>query len=94
MTECTNHRPWDIETPSHKISPDEYYAKRGTTDKTKHKPRCCSHTFGIHKSRQTLIFLLITLILYRKNTHDVYDKTKQNQINKIFLFKTSISRRS
>ena len=38
MTECTNHRPWDTETPSHKISHDEYYEKRGTTDKTKHKP--------------------------------------------------------
>ena len=38
MTECTNHRPWDTETLSHKISHDEYYEKRGTTDKTKHKP--------------------------------------------------------
>ena len=38
MIECTNHRPWDTETPSHKISHDEYYEKRGTTDKTKHKP--------------------------------------------------------
>ena len=28
---------WDRETPSHKISHDEYYEKRGTTDKTKHK---------------------------------------------------------
>ena len=28
----------DTETPSHKISHDEYYEKRGTTDKTKHKP--------------------------------------------------------
>ena len=27
MTECTNHRPWDTETPSHKISHDEYYEK-------------------------------------------------------------------
>ena len=34
MTERTNHRPWDIETPSHKISHIEYYAKQGTTDKT------------------------------------------------------------
>ena len=38
MTECTNHRPWDTKTPSHKISHDKYYEKRGTTDKTKHKP--------------------------------------------------------
>ena len=36
MTECTNHRPWDTETPFHKISHDEYYEKRGTNDKTKH----------------------------------------------------------
>ena len=27
MTECTNHRPWDTETLSHKISHDEYYEK-------------------------------------------------------------------
>ena len=33
----SNHRPWDTETPSHKISHDEYYEKWGTTDKTKHK---------------------------------------------------------
>ena len=39
MTESTNHRPWSTETPSHKISHDEYYEKRGTTDKTTHKPR-------------------------------------------------------
>ena len=38
MTQCTNHLPWDTETPSHIISHDEYYEKRGTTDKTKHKP--------------------------------------------------------
>ena len=38
MTECTNYRPWDTKTPSHKISHDEYYEKRGTTNKTKHKP--------------------------------------------------------
>ena len=38
MTECTNHQLWDTETPSHKISHDEYYEKRGTTDKKKHKP--------------------------------------------------------
>ena len=38
MIECTNYRPWDTETPSHKISHDEYYENRGTTDKTKHKP--------------------------------------------------------
>ena len=38
MTECTNHRPWDTEMLLHKISHDEYYEKRGTTDKTKHKP--------------------------------------------------------
>ena len=38
MTECTNHQLWDTKTPSHKISHDEYYEKRGTTDKTKHKP--------------------------------------------------------
>ena len=38
MTECTNHRPCDTETPLHKISPDEYYEKQGTTDKTNHKP--------------------------------------------------------
>ena len=37
MTEYTNHRTWDTETPSQKISQDEYYEKRGTTDKTKHK---------------------------------------------------------
>ena len=37
MTECTNHQPWDIETPSHKISHDEYYEKQGTIDETKHK---------------------------------------------------------
>ena len=40
MTECTNHRPWDTKTPSHKISHDEYYEKRGTTDKTKHIGLC------------------------------------------------------
>ena len=48
MTECTNHRPWDTETPSHKISHDEYYEKRGTIDKTKPKPSmlqpCIQHT--------------------------------------------------
>ena len=38
MAESTNHRPWDTEAPLHKISHDEYYEKRGTTDKTKHKP--------------------------------------------------------
>ena len=38
MNECTNHRQWDTETPFHIISHDEYYEKRGTTDKTKHKP--------------------------------------------------------
>ena len=38
MTECTNHRLWDTETPSHKISHNEYYEKQGTTDETKHKP--------------------------------------------------------
>ena len=38
MTEYTNHRLWDTETLSHKISHDESYKKRGTTDKTKHKP--------------------------------------------------------
>ena len=27
ITECTNHRPWDTETPSHIISNDEYYKK-------------------------------------------------------------------
>ena len=37
MTESTNHLPWDTETPSHKVSHNEYYEKRGTTDKTKHK---------------------------------------------------------
>ena len=37
MTECTNHRPWDTETPSDKISHDEYYEKWGTIDETKHK---------------------------------------------------------
>ena len=35
-TECTNHRPWDTETPSHKISHNEYYEKRGTTNETKY----------------------------------------------------------
>ena len=25
LTEFTNHRPWDTETPSHKISHDKYY---------------------------------------------------------------------
>ena len=38
MIEYTNHPPWDTETPSHKLSHDEYYENRGTTDKTKHKP--------------------------------------------------------
>ena len=38
MTECTNHRPWDTETPSHKISHDEYYEQWGTIDKIKHNP--------------------------------------------------------
>ena len=38
MTKCTNHRPWDKETLSHKISHDEYYEKWDTIDKTKHKP--------------------------------------------------------
>ena len=38
MTECTNHRLWDTKTPSHQISHDEYYEKRGATDETKHKP--------------------------------------------------------
>ena len=37
MTECTNHRPWDTETPSHKISHDEYYEKRSTIGKIQHK---------------------------------------------------------
>ena len=34
ITECTNHRPWDTETLSHKISQDEYYEKWETIDKT------------------------------------------------------------
>ena len=95
MTECTNHRPWDIETPSHKISHNEYYEQWGTTDKTKHKPSMLQPR--IRHTRITTnfnFFLLVALILYRKNTHEVYDKTKQNKVNKIFLFKTSISRRS
>ena len=37
MTECTNHRPWDTETPSHKISHDKHYEKWGTIDKIQHK---------------------------------------------------------
>ena len=37
MTECTNHRPWDTETPSHKISHDEYCEMWGTIDKIQHK---------------------------------------------------------
>ena len=51
----SNHRPWDIETPSNKISHDEYYEKRGTTDKTKHSLACCTthsaytnHDNGLH----------------------------------------------
>ena len=38
MTECTNNPLWDTETPSRKISHNKYYEKRGTSDKTKHKP--------------------------------------------------------
>ena len=34
----SNHRPWDTEMLSHKISHDEYYEKWGRSDKTKHKP--------------------------------------------------------
>ena len=48
MTECTNHKPWDTETPLHKISHDKYYEKRGMTNKTKHKlsmlQPCIRHT--------------------------------------------------
>ena len=32
---------------------DEYYEKRGTTDKTKHKPSMLPPAFGIDESRQT-----------------------------------------
>ena len=49
----------------HKSSHDEYYEKRGTTDKTKHKPNIrqarCSHAFGIHESRQTQVSSSVTI---------------------------------
>ena len=38
MTEYSNHRPWDTETLSHKISHDKYHEKRAMVDKIKHEP--------------------------------------------------------
>ena len=41
--------------PSHKISHDEYYEKRGTTDKTKHKPSMLQQR--IRRTRITTVHL-------------------------------------
>ena len=32
VAECANHRPWNTETPSHKISLDKHYGKQSTID--------------------------------------------------------------
>ena len=32
MAECTNHRPWNTKTPSHKISHNKHYGKQSTID--------------------------------------------------------------
>ena len=53
MTECTNHRPWDTETPSHKISHDEYYEKWGRPIKQSISRACSNHAFSIHKSQHS-----------------------------------------
>ena len=68
MIEYTNRRPWDIETPSQKILHNKYYGKRGTTDKTKHKPSMQQPRIRLHESRQGL---LTDLFLNLRNSKQV-----------------------
>ena len=53
MTECTNYRPWDTETPSHKI-PHDIMRSGARPIKQSISRVCCNHAFGIHESRQSL----------------------------------------
>ena len=53
MTECKNERPWDTETPSHKISHHKHYGEQSKTDNiTSISRACCNRAFGVHESRQ------------------------------------------
>ena len=71
MTECTIHRHWDTETPSHKISHDEYYEKWGTIDKIQHKLEHNASTLRPrikHTRTTTKLSLPAALQRYRKTS--------------------------
>ena len=69
----SNHRLWHTETPSHKISHDEYYVKWGTSDKTKHKleHRASTLQSRIRHTRITTEAMsyknVLALFLFKKN---------------------------
>ena len=77
MTECTNYRPWDTETPSHKISHNEYYEKQGTIDKTKHKP-----SMPQPRIRHTRIMTPSSVLVKAHFFTDDFVASSQNHIEK------------